>query len=188
MALSAFNNTINNYIFLSPLDTFINGAQVFTYHQTNANLYGLESTIDIHPHFMHGLHFETNYAMVIAKNSNGEYLPRIPAFNLSNTLKLDLKNWKKLENSFISLTANTTFAQNFISDFETPTDLYVLLDVKIGTELKVGKQNLEISIGATNLLNKTYYNHLSRLKADGIYDMGRNLVVSVKVPFGIKKK
>ena len=186
VAFSGFNNAINNYIFLSPLDTVIDDRPVFTYNQTNANLYGLETTIDIHPHFMHGLHFETNYAMVIAKNSKGEYLPRIPAFNLSNTLKLDLKNWKKLENSFISLTANTTFAQNFISDFETPTDLYVLLDAKIGTELKLGKQNLEISIGATNLLNKTYYNHLSRLKADGIYDMGRNLVVSVKVPFGIK--
>jgi len=186
VAFSGFNNSINNYIFLSPLDSLIDDAPVFTYNQINANLYGLESTIDIHPHAMHWLHFETNYAMVIAKNSQGEYLPRIPAFNLSNTLKLDLKNWKKLENSFISLTANTTFAQNFISDFETPTDLYVLLDAKIGTEIKVGKQNIEISIGATNLLNKTYYNHLSRLKADGIYDMGRNLVVSVKIPFGIK--
>lgn len=185
VAISGFNNAINNYIFLSPSDTFISGVQVFTYTQTNANLYGLEGTLDIHPHFMHGLHFETNYAMVIAKNSNGEYLPRIPAFNLSNTLKLDLKNWKKLENSFISFTTNTIFAQNFIADFETPTNSYILLDAKIGTELKLGKQRLELSIGATNLLNQSYYNHLSQLKADGIYDMGRNLVVSVKVPFGI---
>ena len=185
-AVSAFNNTINNYIFLSPVDSLINSVPVFTYNQTNANLYGLESTIDIHPHMMHWLHFETNYAMVIAKNSQGEYLPRIPAFNLSNTLKVELKNWKKIENSFISLTANTTYAQNLISEFETPTGLYVLLDAKIGTELKLGKQNMEISVGISNLLNKTYYNHLSRLKADGIYDMGRNLVVSVKVPFGIK--
>lgn len=186
LAFSAFNNTINNYIFLSPLDTFIDDAQVFTYNQTNANLYGLESTIDIHPHAMHWLHFETGYAMVIAKDQQGNFLPRIPAFNLSNTLKFELKNWKKWENSFISLTANTIFAQNQITDFETPTASYLLLDAKIGTELKVGKQNLEISVGATNLLNTTYYNHLSRLKTDGIYDMGRNLVVSVKVPFGIK--
>ncbi len=186
LALSAFNNSINNYIFLSPLDTFIDGAQVFTYNQTNANLYGIENTIDIHPHAMHWLHFETGYAMVIAKDQQGNFLPRIPAFNLSNTLKVELKNWKKWENSFISLTANTIFAQNQIADFETPTASYLLLDAKIGTELKVGKQNIEISIGASNLLNKSYYNHLSRLKADGIYDMGRNLVVSVKVPFGIK--
>ncbi len=103
-----------------------------------------------------------------------------------NTLKFELKNRKKWENSFISLTANTIFAQNQIADFETTTASYLLLDAKIGTELKVGKQNMELSIGASNLLNKSYYNHLSRLKADGIYDMGRNLVVSVKVPFGIK--
>ncbi len=185
-AISAFNNSINNYIFLSPVDSFIDGAQLFTYNQTNTNLYGLESTLDIHPHVMHWLHFETDYAMVIAKNSQGEYLPRIPAFNLSNTIKVELDNYKKLENPFISLTANTTFEQNNVIDFETPTNSYVLLDAKIGAELKFGKQNLEISIGATNLLNKRYYNHLSRLKADGIYDMGRNLVVSVKVPFGIK--
>ncbi len=186
LAFSAFNNTINNYIFLSPLDTFIDDAQVYTYNQTNANLYGLESTIDIHPHAMHWLHFETGYAMVVAKDQQGNFLPRIPAFNLSNTLKVELKNWKKLENSFISLTANTIFAQNQIADFETPTSSYVLLDAKIGTELKVGKQNMEISVGVTNLLNKVYYNHLSRLKADGIYDIGRNFVLSVKVPFWIK--
>lgn len=186
IAFAGFNNLINNYIFLSPLDSVIGEETVFTYSQTNAQLYGLESTIDIHPHAMHWLHFETGYAMVIAKDRQGNYLPRIPAFNLNNTLKVELNNFKKCENPFISLTTNTIFAQNNFAEFETATPSYVLLSAKVGADFALGKQKLEISIGATNLLNTKFYNHLSRLKPDGIYDMGRNFVLSVKVPFGIK--
>ncbi len=186
LAVSAFNNAINNYIFLSPLDTFISYSQVFTYGQTNANLYGLETSLDIHPHGMHWLHFKTSYAMVIAKKSNGEYLPRIPAFNLTNTLKAALNNQWKFEHPFISISAKTTFAQNRFSMFETTTASYVLLDAKIGATIKLGKQNMELSIGATNILNKKYFDHLSRLKPDGIYNMGRDFVINVKIPFGLK--
>ena len=32
---------------------------------------------------------------------------------------------------------------------------------------------------ANNLLDKNYVNHLSRLKADGINNMGRNIIVSL---------
>lgn len=185
IAFAGFNNVINNYIYLSPLDSVIGEETVFTYSQTDANLYGLESTIDIHPHAMHWLHFETTYAMVVAKDEKGNYLPRIPAFNLNNTLKVELDNYKSLENPFFSITTNTIFAQNNFAEFETTTPSYVLLNAKVGADFALGKQKMEISIGATNLLNTQFYNHLSRLKPDGIYDMGRNFVFSVKVPFGI---
>jgi outer membrane receptor protein involved in Fe transport len=37
--------------------------------------------------------------------------------------------------------------------------------------------NQELNFSGTNLLNKTYVNHLSRLKADGINNRGRNIML-----------
>jgi len=187
-AISAFDNAINNYIFLAPTDSIIDGTNVYTYLQNDANLYGFETTLDIHPHAMHWLHFETQYAMVIGVKKDGTDLPRMPANNLLNTLKAELKDYKHLKHSFVSVGIKTVFTQNKVSDFETRTPSYVLLGAKVGGDVLIGKQVLQLSIGISNLLNKKYYNHLSRLKEEGVYNMGRNLVVNLKIPFGIWKK
>lgn len=77
---------------------------------------------------------------------------------------------------------NTTFEQNNINEFETVTEDYTLLDIGFGGSLKLFKNDLEISISATNLTDKEYINHLSRLKPDGILNMGRS------VNFGVSYK
>ena len=187
-AFSVFNNAIANYIYLVPTDSVIDDNQLFIYTQNDANLYGFETTIDWHPHAMHWLHFETQYAMVIGQKSDRTYLPRIPANNLLTTLKAEIKDVRLIKSPFISFAANTIFKQNNITTYETTTSSYLLLNAKIGGELLFGKQKLELSIGITNLLDKEYYNHLSRLKSDNSYNMGRNFVVNLKIPFKIWKK
>lgn len=182
-AVSAFNNRIDNYIYLSPTDSLIDETIVYTYLQDDANLYGFESTLDIHPHIMHWLHFETQYAMVIAKKSDGTPLPRIPANNLKFTFKAEIKDFKYLKYPFISFSTDVYFAQNKISFSETSTSDYTLLNAKVGGDILFGKQILKLSIGVSNILDIKYYNHLSRLKPEGIYNMGRNFTLSLKLPF-----
>lgn len=186
-AFSGFYNYINNFIYLSPQDSVVDNVQLFEYTQTDASLYGFETTIDIHPHAMHWLHFETQYAMVIGKKSDGSYLPRIPGNNLLNTFKAELKDFKFIKSPFISFGVNTIFAQKNIDAYETPTLTYMLLNASVGAEIMLGKQPLQLTIGVTNLLDRKYFNHLSRLKQDGIYNMGRNIVVSLRLPFDLKK-
>ena len=41
------------------------------------------------------------------------------------------------------------------------------------------KANFDVSINANNMLNKSYISHLSRLKTDGIPNIGRNIVLGV---------
>ena len=185
-ALSGFYNHINNFIYLAPQDSVVDNVQLFEYTQTDANLYGFETTIDIHPHAMHWLHFETQYAMVIGRKTDGTYLPRIPGNNLLNTLKAELNDFKFIQQPFMSVAVNTVFNQSNIDAFETVTSSYALLNVNIGGDLMIKKQKIELSVGVTNLLDKAYYNHLSRLKSAGINNMGRNIVVNLRVPFNIK--
>jgi iron complex outermembrane receptor protein len=186
-AFSGFYNHINNFIFLAPTDSIVENVQLFEYAQTDANLYGFETTIDIHPHAMHWLHFETQYALVIGKKADGTYLPRIPGNNLLNTFKAELKDIKFIKSPFASVGVNTIFAQNNIDDYETPTLTYVLLNASVGADFMLGKQAIEFTVGVTNLLDRKYVNHLSRLKQEGIYNMGRNIVVSLRLPISVKR-
>jgi len=186
-AFSGFYNQINNYIYLAPQDSLVEDVQLFQYTQSDAKLYGFETTIDIHPHAMHWLHFETQYAMVIGKKADGTYLPRIPGNNLLNTFKAELKDIKFIKSPFASVGVNTIFAQNNIDAYETATLTYVLLNASVGADVMLGKQALQFTVGVTNLLDRKYVNHLSRLKQEGIYNMGRNIVVSLRLPINVKR-
>jgi iron complex outermembrane recepter protein len=84
-----------------------------------------------------------------------------------------------LNNSFAFLKLSSVFAQNKISAFETETGSYNLLSLGLGGEIKISKHILTINISGNNLTNKVYINHLSRLKADGIPNIGRNINIGI---------
>ena len=81
---------------------------------------------------------------------------------------------------------------------ETMTPAYTLLNLSAGTELFLnGKKRAEIYIIGNNLTNKAYQNHLSRLKytdvnpvtgRQGIYNMGRNVLLKVIIPLQISEE
>ena len=171
---NAFYNKINDYIFLSPDGEFVDEDPVYVYLQENAELYGGEFGIHFHPHPFDWLHLESSFETVKGQRSNGFFLPLIPAQKLNNTIRFDLKEgW--LEHGYGFIKVSSVFDQDNISSFETSTQGYNLLSAGIGGTIKLLKHQLEISISGTNLTNKNYINHLSRLKTDGISNMGRNL-------------
>jgi iron complex outermembrane receptor protein len=182
ISVNGFYNSISNYIFLSPNGEEINDDPVYLYIQNNAKLYGGEIELHFHPHPFDWLHFDSSFSTVTGKLDNGSYLPLIPANNLNNTVRIEFgkRNW--VQNGYAFIRMNTTFEQNNINEFETVTEDYTLLDIGFGGSLKLFKNDLEISISATNLTDKEYINHLSRLKPDGILNMGRS------VNFGVSYK
>ncbi|WP_179353728.1 TonB-dependent receptor [Winogradskyella vidalii] len=175
---NAFYNKVNDYIFLNPNGDFINDDPVFLYEQENASLYGGEFGLHLHPHPIHWLHLESSFETVTGQLDNDDYLPLIPANSLTNTLRVefDTKAIKQI-NAFTTL--RSTFAQNNVNTFETTSEAYNLLSVGIGGTFNVFNNDMNVSVSATNLLNTKYIHHLSRLKTDGILNMGRNVNVGV---------
>ncbi|WP_066218588.1 TonB-dependent receptor [Formosa haliotis] len=175
---NGFYNIVNNYIYLSPNGEYINNDPVYLYLQDDAALYGGEFGVHIHPHPIHWLHIESSFETVTGKQDSGEYLPLIPANSFNNTVRVEFeKTWMQKGYAFVKL--STTLDQDNVSEFETDTDGYNLFSAGIGGNFKVFKNILNVSITGTNLTNKKYINHLSRLKADGIYNMGRNISVGL---------
>lgn len=185
--LSAFYNHVNDYIYLAPTsDTTDEGQKIYKYSQTNARLYGGEAMLHIHPHPLDWLHFKSTYSYVIGEQINGGYLPRVPAQQLYVELKVEKHAWKAFRNIYVSGGVNFVFKQNHPSAFETETNAYNLVNMGLGFNLQVKRQLFNFSLTANNLLNIDYYDHLSTLKDLGIYDMGRNISFSVKIPFTLK--
>ncbi|MFC3974038.1 TonB-dependent receptor [Maribacter confluentis] len=181
--INGFYNSISDYIYLEPNGTTVDGDAVFLYQQQDANLYGSEAGLHYHPHPLDWLHMESNFSIVNGDLKNGGNLPLIPANNWTNTLRFELaKINENLYNGYGFVTLKSYFAQTRVSEFETPTSAYSLLNLGFGATVAISNQPIEIKLSANNILDKEYISHLSRLKSDGIGNIGRNINLGVSIP------
>ncbi|WP_017257123.1 TonB-dependent receptor [Pedobacter arcticus] len=201
-SLSIYNNYMKDYIYLGQnngetITVDHNGIMdvypLFRYQQDDANFYGSDASLIFHP--FEFLHFENTFSYVYAQNLGlKEAVPFIPAASLKNEIQIE-PNIKGLKRSYFSVGLESNFAQDRIANFESRTAAYTLLQAGIGTQIAIGKQNVRFNISANNLLDKRYYNHLSRYKPGrldetnpnfGIYNPGRNITFGLYVPLNIK--
>lgn len=178
---NGFYNHINNFIYIQPTGGFFADNQIFDYVQNNANLYGGEIGLHFHPHPLDWLHFETSFETVTGKKQNSEYLPLIPANNWNNSLRIEWSDTKWLKKGFTAINLSSTFNQNKINGYETITSGYNLLNLSMGGTFHFGKTPVEIHLNGNNIFDKKYISHLSRLKADGIPNIGRNIVLGINI-------
>ena len=172
--VNGFYNDLNNYIYLNPTGEEMDEAPVYEYVQNDARLYGSEFGFHLHPHPLDWLHLESDFEMVIGELDEGGYLPLIPANKWSNTLRGEFKGWQSFNELYLSVTLDSFFDQNRVSDFETETPGYNLLNFGLGGKLSFENWSLGLRMSLNNTLNETYISHLSRLKSEGIPNPGRN--------------
>ncbi|AOM77618.1 TonB-dependent receptor [Pedobacter steynii] len=189
--LNAYANRIFNYIypgnFNKETKELTNEAgeieilPVYRFVQTKADLIGGEASMDFH--LVKSLHFENSFAYVRGINrSDDSPLPFIPAASINNELRFE-PGIKGLDGTYIKVGVSNVLKQARFDSFETQTDGYTLLDAGIGTSIKTGKGKLNLWVTGQNLLDKKYYNHLSRYKPAGIYNTGRNVTFGINIPF-----
>lgn len=176
---NGFINYINDYIFISPTGELEEDNFVYKYIQGDAKLYGGEFGMHLHPHPFDWFHINSSFEFVIGKQNNGNYLPLIPANKLVNTFRVEYNNTKWLKNGFTSFTIENFFHQNKISQFETPSNNYNLINLNFGGNITLNGIQIDVNLNVNNLFNKEYISHLSRLKADAIPNIGRNFIASL---------
>lgn len=178
--VNGFYNAINDYVFIAPNGDEIDGNQIFIYNQQDASLYGGEAGVHIHPHPLDWLHIESSFQTVTGKLKDDTNLPLIPAKSITNTLRAEFSNKENwLKNSYSFITLKSVFEQDAISSFETTTDSYNLLSIGLGGSLEMFNTLVAVRLSGNNLLNKNYVSHLSRLKYDGIGNIGRNVSIGL---------
>lgn len=214
--LAGFVNSIQNFIFLEKLSSVAGGDSIvdpsdpvpaYKFVQGNSVLYGGEVTLDIHPHPLDWLHFQSSFSYVRGIQPNqpdsSKNLPQIPAPRFQTELRGDFDKWgKRLKNVYAFVGWEFVFAQNNVYLFEgteTPTQAYNLLSAGFGGDIvnNSGNTICTLTFTASNVLNMAYQSHLSRLKylpenpatgRMGVYNMGRNLSINVIFPLNFRKK
>lgn len=190
--LSLFANHIGNYVFLQKLPE---GDDLYQYQSGTARIWGGEAMLDIHP--VEPLHFENTFSYVNARQlhqpEESRWLPFTPAPRWTSDLRYDIiRDGRTLNNTFVSIGLECYLRQSHartIYDTETATPSYTLLSLSAGTDVRWhGRRVASLFVTATNLTNRTYQSHLSRLKyADGpgISNMGRSVGFKLLVPIAL---
>jgi iron complex outermembrane receptor protein len=191
--LTLYHNEFSNFIYMNPAaqpELTIKGAYpVFNYEQANVRISGIDAKLQTQLFN----HIEiTSKAMILRawNYSIKDYLIYMP----SDRYSLDIKGFTtlsgKVDEIYIQagyqfITKQWRIPSN--SDFAPPPNAYGLLSAEIGGAFAFGKQKLQISLTASNLLNEAYRDYLDRFRYFA-NSQGKNFTLRIKVPLIIYNK
>jgi len=184
--INPFFNYIRNYIYLKPTADKIDDIPVFNYTQSDAYLFGGEAGFHMHPHPLDWLHIESSYSSAFGQDAHHNYLAFMPSQKINVMLGASFSFRKMLRMFSVYLQNQYSFAQYRVDDNETSTPGYNLMNTGFIFEFGIKSQKVQMNISVNNILNETYYDHLSRYKVDEIYNRGRNFHVKINIPIGLK--
>lgn len=184
-----FIGYFNRYIYLAPLPQFSElpaGGQIYQYTQHDALFTGFEFEFEYE--IFKNLTFNTASEYVWNKNLETYLpLPFTPPFSVYG----ELEYGKSIASSGISyFFVNTNYhyytAQNRVDRNEKPTPGYSLVTITGGFDFKLRNQTAQFRLSVNNLFDVAYMNHLSRYRLLNLPEQGRNIIVSLRLPFNLK--
>ncbi|MFW6370915.1 MAG: TonB-dependent receptor, partial [Bacteroidota bacterium] len=190
--VAPFFNSINNYIYLVQTneDAPIGGGNIFQHVQNDANLWGGELALDIHPVTWLGIH--GSYSMIRAEitgdNEGVDHPTFTPQDRLTGEIIFQQEQLAFLKRPHFSIEVMHFFEQTRTGQNEAITPAYTLINAKVGASLAIGSQTLDLFITGSNLANETYFDHLSVTKPLGLNMMGRNVMFGLRMPFNFNSK
>ena len=174
LTANLFYTDYDDYVFESATGEIEDGLDVFQFTAQDATFRGFEvlGGIDIGELSGFGISADALVEYVRAKTDTGD-LPRIPPLSILAGLEA--------ENDIFKLRTEVEYAaeQNKVSDFDTPTDDYTLVNAFADWHVREG---VTLSVSALNLFDNEARQHTSFLK-ELIPLPGRNFRVSVKGTF-----
>ena len=203
-----YTKLINDFIYLQPTyppQLTIRGAfPSFRFSQTNARLNGAD--ISIGYEISHHLKWLGKASLLRAwDRSNKDWLIQMPSDRIENEIEYSFNNGLFFKESYVKLNVQHVLKQNRVPssgnieitrpdgskylapDYAPPPSAYALFGIEMGSQLLIGKTNLNVTLAATNLLNTAYRDYMNafRYYAD---EMGRNISLRIKMPFEFHTK
>lgn len=186
--ISPFVNYFSNYIYLNPDykhdRLYGNGNQVFNYTQSSVIRYGGE----LHAHYKiiepvrMGIIGEYVFSKQLSGKKKGYTLPFSPPPSAILNAKFQKKRIGYFKDAYISVDYRITGVQNNIVPPELKTAGSQLINLSIGSALRVSRQYFNVSIQVKNLLNSKYFNHTSYYRLINVPEPDRNLIVNISIP------
>ncbi len=182
--LNYFYNKVNNFIFLNPTDEYRSENRIYRFIQDNSLLQGGEVSVDFNPADL--IDMSVSYSTVTGKREDDSYLPFMPADRLSGKVNFNIPDWSVFYNFSFFVSDDYYFKQTRTTVEETFSDAYNLVNAGILSSFDVWNNQVNFSLAGTNIFGEYYISHLSILKPLGVHNIGRNITLSVDVPFSLQ--
>lgn len=159
--VAGFVNSFDDFIYLAPTDSVLDGLIVARFGQSDARFYGFEVSLLVsilhRPGSHLGLTASSDYVHA-EETSSGMPLPLIPPLRWSAGALWEYGQWRA------TLDLRRTEKQTRVAEYETPTPGYTMLNASVSYALITGAFGHEITLRGTNLTNEEARNHVSLLK------------------------
>lgn len=188
VAVSPFVNLYSNYIYLNPTSNYHETLQIYEYSQSEVFRIGGE--ISASTLLYEKLDLEASAEYVYSRQTSGAKkdfgLPFSPPLSGNLAASYAFEDMLFFESPTFGVEYRITAAQDEIVPPEEKTDGWQVLNLSMRTELPLFNNNrpLEIRVKLNNILDTKYYNHTSFYRLIEVPEAGRNLSLSLTLPFG----
>jgi iron complex outermembrane recepter protein len=181
--IAAFGNYIRNFIFFTPTNERKDELVVWQFVQDDVIMKGGEVGGSYHPKDMNFLKINSNMAYVHAvRLSDGSAVPQIPPLTFNHSILVQLNDKKEKEQSVI-LKVRQVFSQARTGHDELSTAGYTIISAGYNQNFTFQKLRCESGLMVNNLTNVSYFDHLAVTRQFGIFNPGRNIVLTLKAHF-----
>ena len=159
--VAGFVNSFDDFIYLAPTDSTLDGLTLARFGQSDARFYGFEVSLLVsilhRPGNHLGLTASSDYVHA-EDTGSGMPLPLIPPLRWGAGALWEYGQWRA------TIDLRRTEEQTRVAEFETPTPGYTMLNASVSYALVSGMFAHELTLRGTNLTNQEARNHVSLLK------------------------
>ena len=174
-SLSAFHNSVGNYIYARTLDQ-VDGLQLVDYSQRDVTFTGVEGQVRQRLNSIWAVTVFGDYVQARLSSGGNRNLPRIPAQRLGAKVDASWNAWQAQAEIY------RVARQDRVADFETATPGYTMLNLSLNYSTRLGGQDWQFYGKANNLTNELAYAHTSFIK-NAAPLAGRNVTVGARMTF-----
>ncbi len=187
IGLSPFVNIFDNYIYLNPTPNYYETLQIYEYTQAKVFRAGgeLRANATVTKQLLLNASLEYVYSRQTSGPKEGFTLPFSPPLSTVLSFNYKLEKLMFFKNPQFMADLRITAAQEEIVPPEEKTEGYQVLNMSFLADLDVFKNNnpVEMRVKLNNVFDTKYFNHTSFYRLIDVPEAGRNVSVSITIPF-----
>ncbi|QDO92585.1 TonB-dependent receptor [Formosa sediminum] len=187
VGVSPFVNLFDNFIYLNPTSSYYETLQIYEY--TQSKVFRIGGEVRASTTLIKNLQLDAAAEYVYSRQTSGPKegfsIPFSPPLSTLFSARYQFKNVSVLKQPQVIAEYKITAKQDEIVPPEEVTDGYQLFNMSFLAELDLFKTNLPIPIRLklNNVFNTKYFDHTSFYRLIDVPEAGRNLSLSVTIPF-----
>lgn len=187
VGVSPFVNVFENYIYLNPTSRYYETIQIYEY--TQAQVFRIGGEFNASTTISKKLQLDASVEYVYSRQQSGPKegftLPFSPPLSGLLSTRYQFNKLLFFENPQLIADYRITAAQEEIVPPEEKTDGFQVLNISFLSEIDVFKNSLplEMRVKLNNVFDTKYFNHTSFYRLIDVPEPGRNISLSLTVPF-----